>query len=191
MGLSGPAGAGDGGRRPASAGRSSSGCLPMRRACYVCDVDDAALHCLQQAPSREPARPRPTSRTRPTSTACSTTCRRALGGLDALINNAGIAGPTGGGRGYRPGRLAALHRHRPDRPVPVRAARRADAQGRRRRRHRQHVVGRRPVRLRLPHTLLRRQMGRHRLDRRASPRSSAPPTSASTPSCPASSKARA
>ena len=35
-----------------------------------------------------------TSRTRPPSRACSTTVAATLGGLDALVNNAGIAGPT-------------------------------------------------------------------------------------------------
>ena len=44
----------------------------------------------------QPASARPTSPARPTSRACSTTSARSLGGLDALINNAGIAGPTGG-----------------------------------------------------------------------------------------------
>ena len=91
--------------------------------------------------------------------------RARLGGLDVLVNNAGIAGPTAADRGHRPRRLAPLHRHRPDRPVPVRTPRRAAAEGRRRRGHGQHVVGRRPLRLRLPHALFRRQVGRDRPDR--------------------------
>ena len=46
-----------------------------------------------------------------------------LGGLDALINNAGIAGPTGGVDAIVSGRLAPHHRCLPDRPVPLRPSR--------------------------------------------------------------------
>ena len=65
----------------------------------------------------------------PMSTACSRRSPHALGGLDALINNAGIAGPTGGVDEIDPGRLAPLHRSLPHRPVPLRPPRRADAEG--------------------------------------------------------------
>ena len=106
---------------------------------------------------------RPTCPTRPMSTGCSQTAQETLGGLDALINNAGIAGPTGGVDEIVAGRLAALHRHRPDRPVPVRPPRRADAQGGGRRLDRQHVVGGRPARLCLPHALFGGEVRRHRL----------------------------
>ena len=117
--------------------------------------------------------------------------RGELGGLDALINNAGIAGPTGGVDEIEPGRLAALHRHLPHRPVPLRPPRRADAEGGRRRLDRQHVVGRRPPRLCLPHALFGGEVRRHRLHPEPRQGARARRTSASTPSCPASSRARA
>ena len=55
---------------------------------------------------------RPTSPARPTWQGCSTTSGAASAGLDALVNNAGIAGPTGGVEEIDAGRLAALHRRR-------------------------------------------------------------------------------
>ena len=79
----------------------------------------------------------------------------------------------GGDRGYLAGRLAPLHRYRPDRHVPVRPPRGADAEEGRRRRHRQHVVGRGPARLRLPHPLCRRQVGRDRADGKSGARAGA------------------
>ena len=105
----------------------------------------------------------PTSPTRPRWTVCSPTCacaRRARRAGQQCRHR----GSDRGDRGYRSRRLAALHRGRPHRPVPVRTPRRADAEGRRRRGHGQPVLGRRPVRLRLPHPLLGRQMGRGRAD---------------------------
>ncbi len=74
-----------------------------------------------------------------------------LGGLDALINNAGIAGPTAKVQDIAPEGLAPLHRCLPDRTVPLRAPRRADADRGRRRLARLDVVGGRPPRLRAPH----------------------------------------
>ena len=50
-----------------------------------------------------------------------------LGGLDCLVNNAGIAGPTGTRRTDRPGRMGPLPGDRPDRPVQLRSARGAAA----------------------------------------------------------------
>ena len=47
----------------------------------------------------------------------------SLGGLDALINNAGIAGPTGGVEEIAPADWRRTHRRLPDRPVPLRASR--------------------------------------------------------------------
>ena len=61
----------------------------------VCDVADE-YSPIFAPPTRTPARPRPTSPRRPTSIACSPQAQSSLGGLDALVNNAGIAGPTGG-----------------------------------------------------------------------------------------------
>ena len=86
----------------------------------------------------------------------------SLGGLDALINNAGIAGPTGGVEEIAPadwrrcidicltGQFLCARR-----AVPMLKARR--------RRDRQHVVGRRPARLCVPHALFGREVRRHRL----------------------------
>ena len=61
---------------------------------HLCDVDEAALAALaaRALPTCRPAAP--TSPTRPTSTACSPISQARLGGLDVLVNNAGIAGPT-------------------------------------------------------------------------------------------------
>ena len=107
-------------------------------------------------------RPRPTSRTRPRSTACSPTCRRALGGLDALINNAGIAGPTGGVEDIEPadwrrcididltGQFLCARR-----AVPMLKAAGGGAIV-----NMSSAAG--PARLCLPHPLLRGQMGRDR-----------------------------
>ena len=91
----------------------------------------------------------------------------------------------------RPGRLAPLHRRLPDRPVPLRAPRRADAEGGGRRLDRQHVLGRRPARLRLPHALFGGEVRRHRLHPEPRQGARARTTSGSTRSCPASSRGRA
>ena len=116
---------------------------------------------------------------------------KALGGLDALINNAGIAGPTGGVDEITPARLAPLHRRLPHRPVPLRPPRRADdPQGGRRRRS---STCRRPpaasaMRSARP---IPRRSGASSASPRASPRSSGRTISASMRSSPASSRARA
>ena len=67
--------------------------------------------------------------------------RAKLGGLDVLVNNAGIAGPTGGVEDISPADWRRTHRRLPDRPVPVRPSRGSDAEGRGRRLDRQSVVG--------------------------------------------------
>lgn len=86
-----------------------------------------------------------------------------LGGLDVLVNNAGIAGPTGAIEDFSRG-VAALHRHRFDRAVFMRAPGRADDQGGRRGLDRQHVVVGWPLRLCLPHAICGGEMGRGRVD---------------------------
>ena len=101
---------------------------------FVCDVNDATLHSFSKANPRAGAIKADVSNEADVDRMFAAV-QATLGGLDALINNAGIAGPTGAVEDIDAGRMAALHRHRPDRPVLVHAARGADAQGRRRRFH--------------------------------------------------------
>ena len=63
---------------------------------HICDVSDDFLADFRAAHGRRPARPGPTSPRRADVARLFAEARASLGGLDALINNAGIAGPTGG-----------------------------------------------------------------------------------------------
>ena len=118
---------------------------------------------LRKSQSATPAPSRRTCRTEADVDRMFAALRANLGGLDALINNAGIAGPTGGSRGHRPRRVATLHRRRPHRPVPLRASRRADAQSCRRRFDHQHFLGRWSARLCLSHAVFLGEVRYHRL----------------------------
>ena len=62
---------------------------------HICDVDETALAAARQERSRSSRSPSATSPTAPRSPSCSTRRCKTLGGLDCLVNNAGIAGPTG------------------------------------------------------------------------------------------------
>ena len=86
-----------------------------------------------------------------------------LGGLDVARQQRRHRRTDRRRRGDTARGLAAHHRRLPDRPVPLRPSRRADDEGRGRRRDRQHVVGGGAFRLRVPHALFGGQMGRHRL----------------------------
>ena len=74
--------------------------------------------------------------------------------------------------------LAPNDRRLPDRAIPLRAPRCADAQGAPGRRDRQSVLGGWTLRLRVPHPVSRPPNGASSVSPIASPRSSAPPTSA-------------
>ena len=113
-----------------------------------------------------------------------------LGGLDVLINNAGIAGPTARVEdmdydGWKQCITVCLDSQFLTSP-PRCAGPETAALGR----HHQHLLRRRPVRLPVPHPLRIGQVGRHRLHQVAR-RRAGPTTSASTPSAPAPSPARA
>ena len=119
---------------PASAGRSPTRWSRRGARVHICDVAEAALaDCAQAHPGVgvTPADVADEADGRP---AVRRGRRRELGGLDVLVNNAGIAGPTGGVEDIDPADWRRCHRHRPHRPVPLRAPRRAAAEGRRRRR---------------------------------------------------------
>ena len=83
-------------------GRAVADSCSLRRArVHICDVSDEFLADFAAYP-RCRAQSRLTSLRRRTSRACSPTLLATLGGLDALINNAGIAGPTGGVEDIKP-----------------------------------------------------------------------------------------
>ena len=78
---------------------------------HVCDVDEAALAALGDV--RPGAHLVGLRRRRPRAGVQAVRRRPgALGGLDCLVNNAGIAGPDRQGRGDQPRRLGPLPRHR-------------------------------------------------------------------------------
>ena len=112
---------------------------------HVCDVDTAALDALAASDPGltrsvcDVADPAAVARLFDIVTS-------ELGGLDALVNNAGIAGPTAPCEDVALARLGAHARRQPHRAVPVRAARDPAAEGERQREHRQSLVGGGPVR---------------------------------------------
>ena len=130
---------------------------------HICDVSDEFLADFPQLRIPHAGRRKPTSPQRPTSQRLFAEAQASLGGLDALINNAGIAGPTGGVEEIAPadwrrtldvcltGQFLCAHLATPA------------VESGRRRRDRQHVLAGRPIRLCLPHRLFRREMRRHRL----------------------------
>ena len=158
---------------------------------HVCDCRRGVLADFRAAHPERRGQAAPTSRTRPRSSGCSTTCRRALGGLDALVNNAGIAGPTGGVEEIGPadwrrcididltGQFLCARR-----AVPMLKAAGGGAIV-----NMSSAAGRLGYAFRTPYC--GRQMGRHRLHPEPRQGARARTTSASTPSCRASSRARA
>ncbi len=151
---------------------------------HTCDVDEIALSELA---SSDPAI---------TSTPCDVSNRAAvqklfaeamakLGGLDVLVNNAGVAGPTS--------RVEEMNPEDWDRCLEIcltgqfNCARLAVplAAQEQERLDRQYLLGRGPARLCHAHALRRREMGRDRLHQIAVDRTRARTTSASTRSCPA------
>ena len=69
---------------------------PMARKVHVCDVSERRLAEFRDRASGMAGVAGRRFRRGRRGAACSATCAETLGGLDALINNAGIAGPTGG-----------------------------------------------------------------------------------------------
>ena len=158
---------------------------------HTCDVVPALL---EGAETGVAVRGRARCATSPTcarSTSCSRTSKQHLGGLDVLVNNAGIAGPTGkveeisiedwrrcididlNGMFYCT-RLAM--------PMLKAAGRRLDHQP---------LLRRRAPGLSLPHPVRRRQVGRGRLHQEPVHGGRHATTSASTPFSPAWSRASA
>ena len=68
---------------------------------------------------------------------------QALGGLDVLVNNAGIAGPTGRVEEINPGGLGPLPQGVPDGTIQLRAARRAASEAEPERLDHQSLIRRR------------------------------------------------
>ena len=100
--------------------------------------------------------------------------RGALGGLDVLVNNAGIAGPTGADRGHRRHRLGTHDRGQSQQPVLLRAAGGAAvAQVRRGSEPDLDGFGRGPARLCAAHAVRVEQVGDRRLDEIARDRTGA------------------
>jgi NAD(P)-dependent dehydrogenase (short-subunit alcohol dehydrogenase family) len=126
---------------------------------HVCDVDTQALQALAKS---DPAI---------TTSACDVSDRAQvarffdeglakLGGLDCMVNNAGIAGPTGRVEEIDPCRMGPLHRDRPHRSVQLRAPRGAAPAQVEERQHGERLVPRRTGGIRAPHPLCVVEVGR-------------------------------
>ena len=95
---------------------------------HVCDIDRVRARspeCRRAAASRAAW---PTPRSPTTSTCVFDDVEGALGGLDVLVNDAGIPGPTGADRGHRSAGLGAHRRRQPAQSVLFRSTRRAAAE---------------------------------------------------------------
>ena len=129
---------------------------------HVCDVDKKALRALAKSDPKI------------TRSVCDVSDRKqvaklfkealaALGGLDVLVNNAGIAGPTGKVDEIAPEDWDRTPRDRHHRPVQLRAACGAAPAQEPERLDREPVVGRGPARLSAAHALFGGEMGGGRL----------------------------
>ncbi len=124
---------------PASAAPSPTSLIEHGARVHVCDVSEASLDDFRHAHPGHGTSVCDVSDEAEVEQLFADV-RGTLGGLDALVNNAGIAGPTGGVEEISPADWRRTHRHLPHRPVPLHPPCRAAAQGGRRGRDRQHVV---------------------------------------------------